>query len=214
MIHTFLIFLSFAVLHSIMVSWRFKQLLKTVLGEPFMQAWYRLLFTVVSAVTAGGAFWLIRQVPDRHLWTAPEALGWVMRALQAGAALFGALAFRYLDGGEFLGITQSWRALSGRRRDGNIEGLTQKELVTTGVYGVVRHPLYVAGIVFMTMQPRVTLNGFTVTLLADLYFLFGMLIEERRFIGIFGDQYRKYMREVPRMMPKLSRKDRRGERQG
>jgi len=30
-----------------------------------------------------------------------------------------------------------------------------------------------------------------------------MFIEEQRFLKIFGDQYREYMKKVPRMVPRL-----------
>ncbi|MEK6744140.1 MAG: hypothetical protein AABZ15_11035 [Nitrospirota bacterium] len=68
----------------------------------------------------------------------------------------------------------------------------------------MRHPLYAAGLVIFTFSPHITVNGLVITVLADLYFLFGMLIEERRFLRIFGDQYREYMKKVPRMVPRFS----------
>jgi len=73
------------------------------------------------------------------------------------------------------------------------------------VYGIVRHPLYVAGLIIFTFSPNFTVNGLTITVLADLYFIFGMFIEERRFLKIFGEQYREYMTKVPRMLPRLKR---------
>jgi len=30
-----------------------------------------------------------------------------------------------------------------------------------------------------------------------------MFIEERRFLRIFGDRYREYMKRVPRMLPRI-----------
>jgi protein-S-isoprenylcysteine O-methyltransferase Ste14 len=204
MTHVVLIFFGFAVVHSLTVAQWFKRSCRRALGETFMRAWYRFLYTLVSAATAAVALLLIRRLPDSMLWSAHGALRWALHAVQAAAAVFGALAFEHLDGFEFLGFRQVWRYLQSGAVAGNIEGLTEKGLVTTGVYRVVRHPLYVAGIVFVTANPRVTVNGLTLTVLADLYFLFGMLIEERRFLRIFGDEYRAYMRRVPRMFPRLS----------
>jgi protein-S-isoprenylcysteine O-methyltransferase Ste14 len=40
-----------------------------------------------------------------------------------------------------------------------------------------------------------------VSLLVDAYFVFGALIEERRNIRRFGEEYRRYMKEVPLLMP-------------
>jgi protein-S-isoprenylcysteine O-methyltransferase Ste14 len=203
MANVLLIFLSFAFLHSLTISRRFKDLVQRALGRTFMQAWYRFLFTMLSVITVSIAFGLMRRVPDSVLWTAPEVLRWPLHGLQAAAVLFGAMAFQHLDGLEFLGVKQVWRYLVRREVAGNIEGLTQKDLVTTGVYGIVRHPLYVAGMVFVTFNPHITVNGLAFTILADLYFLFGMFIEERRFVKIFGEQYREYMKQVPRMLPRV-----------
>ena len=200
----FLVFFPFALLHSVTVSHRFKDLCTRAFGRTFMAVWYRFLYTLVSIVTVAIAFKLMRQVPDRHLWTAPAVLLWPMYGLQAGAAVFGAMVFQHLDGLEFLGVKQIWRYLVNGEVGGNLEGLTLQGLITTGVYGIVRHPLYVAGIVFVTFSPHVTVNGLTFTVLADLYFLFGMFIEERRFVKIFGDEYREYMKQVPRMVPRIS----------
>jgi uncharacterized membrane protein len=203
MVQVILIFFVFAVIHSITVTQWFKHLCKTLFGDAFMRVWYRALYNVVSFVTVLIAFYFIAQVPDRLLWTAPLCLQWPLRVVQLAGLAFGAFAFEHLDGAEFMGVKQVWRYLSHREVAGNIEGLTEKGLVTSGVYGIVRHPLYLAGILIFTFNPYITVNGITVTILADLYFIFGMFIEERRFLALFGDQYREYMRRVPRLVPRL-----------
>ncbi|MHB8843112.1 MAG: methyltransferase family protein [Nitrospirota bacterium] len=203
MIRILLIFLTFAFLHSITVTQWFKQWCRRTLGDTFMRVWYRFLYTTVSGITTAIAVYLIMQVPDRVLWTPPSWLRWLLHGGQIAGFLFGAQAFQYLDKWEFMGFRQVWRYLTKREVAGNIEGLTEKELVTTGVYGIVRHPLYAAGLIIFTFSPIITVNGLTITVLADLYFIFGMLIEERRFVRIFGDQYREYMKKVPRMVPRI-----------
>lgn len=75
-------------------------------------------------------------------------------------------------------------------------------LVNTGIYAVVRHPQYLGGI----------LAVFVATLLLYPHWLFVVLGipgtailywstkgEEKRLIGQFGDEYRAYMQQVPRM---------------
>lgn len=203
MIQVILIFLVFALIHSITVTWWFKNLCREIFGATFMRVSYRFLYNIVSAVTTGVAFYLIAQVPDIVLWRAPEGLRWYMYFIQIGGLVFGAGAFQYLDGLEFLGIKQVWRYLTRREVAGNLEGLTEKELVTSGVYSIVRHPMYLAGIIIFTFNPNITVNSLTVTVLADLYFLWGVFIEERRFLRIFGDRYREYMKRVPRLIPKI-----------
>jgi uncharacterized membrane protein len=198
-------FVLFASIHSMTVSFWFKDHCQAMLGETFMRVWYRFLYNVVSVVTAAAAFYLIKNVPDEVIWIAPTGLQWILHGIQIAGLVFGARAFRHMDTREFMGWRQVWRYLKRGEVSGNIEGLTEKELVTTGVYGIVRHPMYLAGIVIVTFSPVITVNGVTLTVLADLYFLFGMLIEEQRFLKIFGDQYREYMKQVPRLIPKWRR---------
>ncbi len=203
MLETILIFLAFAFIHSITVTSWFKEFCRRVLGDTFMRVWYRFLYNQVSIVTTACAFYLITRIPDRTIWYGNVWVFWYFNAIRTGAIVFGAGAFQHLDGLEFLGIRQVWRYVSGRGVSGNLEGMTQNELITAGVYGVVRHPMYLAGIIFFTFNPHITVNGLTVTVLADLYFIWGALIEERRFLRMFGDQYREYMKKVPRLIPRI-----------
>lgn len=202
MIQTAVIFLSFAFLHSITVSIRFKHSCLSILGETFMRAWYRLLYNAVSIATFIAAFMFISALPDQHVWIAPLWLQWPLRGIQVAGLAFGMAAFAHQDVLEFMGVRQVWRYLARRETTGNIEGISDRALVTTGVYGIVRHPMYVAGIVIVTFSPAITQNSLVLALLADLYFLFGMFIEERRFLKSYGDEYRRYRGQVPRMIPR------------
>jgi uncharacterized membrane protein len=206
MLTVILFFLLFAFIHSITVSKWFKDLCRKTLGETFMRVFYRACYTILSLATAGAALYLIRRVPEESLWTAPRWLHVLLYAAQLAGAAFGSLAFEHLDAGEFLGVKQLWRYLSRRDVGGTGEGMTETGLVTTGVYGVVRHPLYLAGIIIFTCDPHFTRNGVLVALLADVYFLFGAFIEERRFLRIFGKEYEEYRKRVPRLLPRVFRR--------
>jgi protein-S-isoprenylcysteine O-methyltransferase Ste14 len=203
MMQVILIFFLFAVIHSITVSRWFKLLCTNALGEAWMRIWYRFLYNTVSIVTVLATIYLIAKVPDREIWTAPVWLKWLMHGIQFAGLVFGTLAFERMDTGEFMGFRQVWRYLMRGETAGNIEGLTEKELIRTGVYGIVRHPMYLAGLIIFTFSPVITVNGLTVTIMADLYFLFGAFIEERRFLTDFGDEYREYMKQVPRLIPRV-----------
>ena len=205
MIQVILFFLLFAVIHSITAATKFKLACREIFGDSFMRVWYRAFYTAVSFITAAVAFLFIRRAPDHAIWAAPGWSGWVLFCVQTAGFVFGSFAFEQMDAGEFLGYKQVRRYLARGEAGGNIEGLTQQELVMTGVYGIVRHPLYLAGIIIFTFNPRITVNGLTITALADAYFLFGVFMEERRLAGLFGEQYRDYRRRVPMIIPRLKR---------
>lgn len=198
-----LVFSFFALIHSITATRRFKLACERLFGDTFMRVWYRALYVAVSIVTAIIAMFLIQRVSDQEIGSAPAVLRWSLRVVQAAGFAFGAFSFEHLNAGEFMGFQQVRRYLTRREVAGNIEGMTDEELVTTGVYGIVRHPLYLAGIVIFTCNPHITANGLALTILADLYFLLGTFVEERRFLLLFGDRYREYMLRVPRLIPKV-----------
>lgn len=202
----FLIFLAFAFVHSITVSRWFKDRCKEQFGETFLRVWYRFLYTCISIATVAAAFALIRKVPDQVLWQGPAWFRWAVHAVQFAAVLFGVRAFEHSDAAEFLGVGQVWRYLLHGEVSGDAEGLSERGLVTTGVYGIVRHPMYLAGIVIFTFEPNITRNGMLITVLADLYFLFGALIEDRRFAAVYGEEYRHYRERVPLLLPVIRKR--------
>ena len=107
-----------------------------------------------------------------------------------------------MDAAEFLGLRQVGRYLFRGEISGNAEGMSEKGLVTTGVYGIVRHPMYLAGIVIFTLEPTITRNGALITVLADLYFLIGCAdrgpqVHRAVRAGIQS----KYREQVPMLFP-------------
>jgi protein-S-isoprenylcysteine O-methyltransferase Ste14 len=206
--------LAFAFIHSLCVTSFIKNVVRRLLGEVFVKAFYRLLYTCFGFATTAVAVYLILRIPDEGLFAAPAWLRWPMHALQAGALIFGALSFRAFSAHEFLGLTQAWRYITKKEVKGDVEGISEYGLVRTGVYGIVRHPMYLAGIVIFTLNPYVSVNRLTVSFLADAYFVYGALMEERRLIGRFGDDYRNYMKEVPRFIPRFRRTGRKSDHSG
>ena len=84
---------------------------------------------------------------------------------------------------------------------------TEHQLVTSGPYRWVRHPLYTVGSSMFIAFGMMADNWF-IALLGILAFL-GMAArtpkEEANLIEKFGDQYREYMKRTGRFLPKLFR---------
>lgn len=78
------------------------------------------------------------------------------------------------------------------------------ELVTSGPYRWVRHPLYSVGTLFVGSFGLLAANWFV--LLSTLSTLVMLLIrlpkEEEKLIERFGDEYRAYMKRTGRMLPR------------
>jgi hypothetical protein len=120
--------------------------------------------------------------------------------------------FRYFSLGEFLGISQIKRWLTGNFI-GGLEGDLQGErnskevfdekltLKIEGPYKVVRHPLYLFTIIFLILRPTMDLFYLVFLIFLIVYFYIGSFYEERKLVSAFGDQYRKYQESVPRLFP-------------
>lgn len=83
--------------------------------------------------------------------------------------------------------------------------MTQKdepELVTSGPYRLVRHPIY-AGILFAGVGTAVALSWVWVTavLLAGVYFIYSATVEERYLSEQFPDTYPAYKRSAKMLVP-------------
>jgi protein-S-isoprenylcysteine O-methyltransferase Ste14 len=87
--------------------------------------------------------------------------------------------------------------------------VTRREatLVTHGPYGWVRHPFYVTAALLMSSVTILTANWLIAV--ASLVVLFLLAVrtpkEEQKLIERFGDQYRAYMLQTPRFVPRCFR---------
>lgn len=83
--------------------------------------------------------------------------------------------------------------------------MTQKinpELVTSGPYGLVRHPIY-SGILVAAVGTAVALNWLWLTAvgLAAIYFIYSATVEERYMTAQFPDAYPTYKRSTKMLLP-------------
>jgi len=120
------------------------------------------------------------------LFTNPRAIGAVQ---YLGVALFAAAGVVFAFHAYML-------VLPRRRKSWGYAG----GLVDTGLYGVVRHPLYV-GVIVACLGAILVGQSWVVAAVAVpgipvMYW--NMLLEERSNVGRFGDGYVAYMQRVPR----------------
>lgn len=101
-----------------------------------------------------------------------------------GAAIF-ILGAKEMDLPEFFGINEAG----------------EKKLVTTGMHGIVRHPLYLGLIILIWSFPKLSLIDFVGNSGITLYLLIGALLEERKLLAEFGEEYERYKKKVPMLLP-------------
>lgn len=86
------------------------------------------------------------------------------------------------------------------------EAYRASELVTTGVYGYMRHPLYAAFILFITPGIVCLFNSWLIFFVPIvLYIIFRIMIkqEENYCLNKFGEKYVHYKKNVYAIIPKL-----------
>jgi protein-S-isoprenylcysteine O-methyltransferase Ste14 len=78
----------------------------------------------------------------------------------------------------------------------------EPELVTSGPYGLVRHPIY-SGILLAGVGTAVALSWFWIIamVLAGVYFLYSAIVEERYLTQQFPDDYPTYRRSTKMLVP-------------
>jgi protein-S-isoprenylcysteine O-methyltransferase Ste14 len=123
-------------------------------------------------------------------YTLPPWAGWLGVVLIAGA------------------VFVFWRAHAdlGLNWSPTLEIREKHELITRGIYSLIRHPMYASQILWSIAQVLLLQNwiaGFgSIVAFIPFYFL-RVRAEEQLMLEQFGDQYRSYMQRVGGVFPKL-----------
>lgn len=93
----------------------------------------------------------------------------------------------------------------GRNITQTVKTRKEHQLVTTGPYRWVRHPLYSVGTLLFGSFALIAANWFMAlaTLLGFVMLLVRLPNEERHLLERFGDEYQEYMKRTGRFVPRL-----------
>lgn len=188
--------LGFALVHSLLAGIGLKSRLQRVMGVRLVEGWYRLAYNVLAVITLLPVLMLMVLLPDQVIYSI--RMPWALPVL--GVQFLGAggllAALLTTDLPRFIGLSQVVAFLSGRPLP-----LPEQPLQQGGMYGLVRHPLYLFSLLVIWFTPVMTANILAFNIGATLYVLFGSLIEERRLERIYGETYRLYRQRVPWLIP-------------
>jgi protein-S-isoprenylcysteine O-methyltransferase Ste14 len=156
---------------------------------------YRLFFNTVSALT------LIPVALYAYSLRTETILSWhgywrifQILLLVVSLTLFFFGTRRY-DANVFLGITQI------RTREESSGSLAETgKLDTSGILSVVRHPWYLAGILILWARD-LDISTILVNSVFCIYFIVGAVLEEKKLVKEFGEQYLAYQKRVPMFIP-------------
>jgi protein-S-isoprenylcysteine O-methyltransferase Ste14 len=75
-----------------------------------------------------------------------------------------------------------------------------EEIRRNGLLGIMRHPMYLALIIYLWCQTFRVMDILINTVLT-IYVIIGTRLEEKKLVLEFGDTYIKYQQEVPMLIP-------------
>jgi protein-S-isoprenylcysteine O-methyltransferase Ste14 len=184
------LFTLFALHHSLLARPAAKAHVRRHVPAPLERSCYTWVASALFLLVC--AAW---QAVPGTAWRLPD--GW--RIAGYGVQLVGlALTIRgsaRLDVLDLAGVRQVQRAQSGLP-DSHVP------LETTGVYGLVRHPLYFAWALVVFAAPDMTATRLTFAVTSTAYLAAAIPFEERTLLRTFGPAYAAYKRRVRwRMLP-------------
>jgi methanethiol S-methyltransferase len=184
------LFTAFALHHSVFARTPLKAWLRRTADARLE----RSIYVWVSSVLFLAVCWLWRPVPG-ELYRLDGLWWWLGIAVQATGMLLTHLGSRALDALHLAGIRQGEAPAAAA-------DAPPQALVTSGVYGLVRHPFYLGWALLVFGAPHMTLTRFTFAVISTLYLMVAIPWEERSLRDSFGPAYADYQRRVRwRMLP-------------
>jgi protein-S-isoprenylcysteine O-methyltransferase Ste14 len=148
----------------------------------------RSVYVWVASVLFIAVCWLWQPLPG-VAWTVAAPLSWVLWFLVLTGAVMTGLAARAIGVWELAGVRVP---PAGR----------PVEFTVTGLFGLVRHPIYLAWILMVFSVQPMTNSRLLFAVISSAYLVIAIPWEEASLVEAFGDKYRAYQKQVrSRLLP-------------
>lgn len=184
----------FYLLHTALAASKLKRILES--KWPHHYKWYRLFYSILSTILFLGILVQAMFLPAVSVFSTNPFSQYVGYMVATAGVIVLLRSAKHISLGSFLGV----RPIS--------KSTEKTELIISGIYSKVRHPLYVG---LLGIFLGYFLVSGTVGALIHLgcligYLPIGIYYEEKNLIAEFGDRYLGYKKEVPAFFPKFHKK--------
>ena len=192
----FLLWCSFCLFHSFLASDWIKQKIKSITGIYY--SYYRVSYSVFAILHLTIVLVYQFSIPDKLLWQISFLIEFI-------AILCGGLGIVIM----LISIHKYFFNLSGIHvfAKQSASSILQRDVM----HRFTRHPLYLGTLIvvwsLLVLFPY--LKNLVASLTMTAYTLIGIRMEERKLLVEYGESYKKYIREVPRLSPKIYRRKKR-----
>jgi protein-S-isoprenylcysteine O-methyltransferase Ste14 len=180
----------FAFQHSLMARPWFKRAWTRLIPEQAERSTY-VLFSSLALIVLfwqwrpmGGVVWSVEDQAGRGVLYALCAFGWLL-------VLVSTFLINHFD---LFGLRQVYLFLIGRK-------YAPLKFGTPGPYRQVRHPLYLGWLFAFWATPVMTVAHLVFAIATTLYILMAIQFEEKDLVDVHGDEYRRYQKSVPMILP-------------
>jgi len=188
-----LLWTGYVSLHSFLISIRFTNLMTRLLKDYY--AFYRIFYVLVSLILIVPLINYTSRLDDTVIIVYEPPFSVIRYILISGSLImfFWAFFFDY-DSLSFWGIRQ---ILNFRKvKETNTSG----EIKRKGLLGIMRHPMYFALLIYLWCQTFRVVD-IVINALLTIYVIIGTILEEKKLVLEFGEEYLKYQQEVPMLIP-------------
>jgi methanethiol S-methyltransferase len=158
----------------------------------------RSTFVLAASLALIILYWQWRPLPQviwfvhSPVW---QATLWGLLLAGFGIVLLSTFIIDHLD---LFGLRQVWLGLFSKT-------YRHPSFRVTYFYKFIRHPIYFGLLLGSWCTPRMTLGHLLFAMGMSVYILIGVHFEERDLERLLGEEYRRYKRRVPMLIPNLGK---------